>query len=296
MNKYIAMAEDIRRLSSGPDIDEVIKKYASDNSLNDNERQRLVEEVNVGTFLDKLRDGSQHEEFTVASPVITHNNDNEVLSPAELNKSASFKSDYLVSGDMFNLSDSCSNDIEYGLRKTASYSEDESIMTSEDKWKHADAMRDKVIKEERDGLEKLAESEEIYKELGLLTKIANESEGITKTAVAALSISGLDELAVSMVENSKFSSLDISNAKAEELTKEAAGHVKRVIDAAVKTSDDAKKAAIGLKDILAFPIKHHYIAAGAAGGLMYANSKRMDIPDEDRADMSLRSFQNENKY
>jgi len=296
MNKYIAMAEDIRKLSNGSDVDKVIEKYASDNSLNDNEKQRLVEEVNVGTFLDKLRDGSQHEEFAVASPVVTHGASDKTLEPAELNKAASARSEYSISHDMFDLTQPCSNDIEYGLEKTASYSEDDSIMTSEDKWEEAERMRAEVLAEDKSGLEKLARSEEIHRELGLLTKIANESEGITKTAVAALSIAGLDELALTMVENSKFSSFDISEAKAEELTKEAAGHVKRVIKAAKETGHDAKKAAIGLKDVLAFPVKHHYIALGTAGGLMYANSKRMDKPDEDRIDMSLRSFQNENQY
>lgn len=296
MNKYSAMAEDVKKLAKDSDIDSVIEKYASDNNLTDNEKQRIVEEVNVGTFLDKLRDGTQHEEFPVANPIVTHGDGDVALESSELNKAASLNRDYSISYDMFDLSCENTHETEYDLKKTASYSEDFSVMNSEEKWEEADRMRDEVIKSDNDGLEKLARNEEIYKELGLLTKVANESEGITKTAVATLAMAGLDELALSMVENSKYSSFDIADAKAEELTKEAAGHVKRVINAAKETGKDAKKAAVGLKDVLAFPVKHHYIALGTAGGLMYANSKRMDRPDEDRIDMSLRSFQNENQY
>jgi hypothetical protein len=44
---------------------------------------------------------------------------------------------------------------------------------------------------------------------------------MTKTAVSALAMSGLDELGLTMLENSKYSSFDILDAKAEELPKEA---------------------------------------------------------------------------
>jgi hypothetical protein len=107
------------------------------------------------------------------------------------------------------------------LEKVASANIDDELMNIESKWEEADKKREAVLAEEKAGLEKLAKTIEVENKLGKLLKIASTSEGMTKTAVSALAMSGLDELGLTMLENSKYSSFDILDAKAEELPKEA---------------------------------------------------------------------------
>lgn len=296
MSQYVQMAEEIRKNSNGKNIDEYIEKYASDKGLNNNEKQRLIEEYNIGSFLDKLAEGTQHEDFDVANPIVTHSKGSKpVLEAGELNKAAS--ENFVVSSDMFSFDNTEVVSVDEMLPKTASVNEDSFVMNSEEKWENQEKERMAVFEEYGEGLAKTAMEDEIYSNLGELTRIVNESEGMTKTAVAAMSMSGLDDLAISMLENSKFSSKDILESDSEPLKKEAASKIKEIaVKSAKNLPADAWKAVKGAKDVAAFPVKHPLVTLVGAGGLMYANSDRMDKADRDRMDMSLRNYRNEPEY
>ena len=294
MSQYIAMAEKIRSDFDGEDINKYISKYASDNNLNDNEKQRLVEEVNVGTFLDKLKDGEQHEDFPVADSVITHaDGDKPVLESAELNKAASF-SNFDIDSSMFELNFEKDTYTSPVLRKEASVEIGSEIMNSEDKWEEAERLRQDVISDFDKGLAKEASEDTLYNELGELMKIANISEGMTKTAIAVLKMNELDELALSLAENSKHSTSDILSSEAEPLAKEASDILSSLLEKTSKNIlKDTKEAIGGLKNLIMYPVKHPVVAAGTVGTGMYLNSDRMNMPDKERMNMSLRSFNNE---
>ncbi len=293
MSQYASMAEQVRRDMKDNDIDGAISKYASSHNLNDNQKQRLVEEVNVGTFLSKLSEGTQYEDFPVASPIVTHSDgESPVLSSAELNKAASQNFD--VTFDMFSFDvkdDYCEPDV---LQKVASSSLNSEIMNSEDKWEAAEEETKKVIEESNNGLLKIAHVDEVYDLLSVITKSSNESEGMVKTASAVLAINDLDELAMTLLENSKHSSYDVSASTAEPLSKEASHAMEKLLEKEAKnflkdTGDMVK----GLKDVAKYPIKHPLVTAGTAGGVMYLKSDRSDLPDSERMKMSLRNYGNE---
>jgi hypothetical protein len=293
------MAEDVRKNFKGKDINEHIEKYASDKGLNDNEKQRLVEEVNVGTFLDKLREGTHHEDFPVADPIVTHSDgESPVLESSELNKAASYNPSYDIDSSMFDLSSSpvVSDGEIPSLNKVASISEDSSIMNSEEKWEKADIAREWIETDAEKGLEKLSRDNEIASALDNLTRNVNESEGMTKTAAVILAKNELDILAEDLIENSKYSTFDISSSIAEELSKEASDNIELLVKTAKNLLKDTGKALVGLKDVAMYQVKHPLPVIGVAGGAYYLNSDRMNRPDKERIDMSLRSFKNDKDY
>lgn len=293
MSQFVSMAEDVRKGFDGKDIDKYIEKYASDRGLNNNERQRLIEEVNIGTFLDKLQDGSHYEDFDVASPVISHGNgEKPVLDSSELSKSASM-SQWETTPLMFDIIGTDIDSESQMLQKAASSELNLEIMNSEDKWKDADALRKEVEHDLKNGLEKNAEVDDIYTSLSKVTRATNMSEGMVKTAAAVLAMNDLDELAITLIENSKYSSIEVADAPAEELSKQASSDMANLLRKTSKNAiSDGIKAAKGLKDIVVYPIKHPVVAAGTVGTGLYLTSDRADKPDRDRVEMSLRSFNN----
>jgi len=60
--------EQVNQSGESPDL--VIEKLCDNYGLNANWRQRIVEEYNIQAFLQKLQEGTQHEHYQVAQPVI----------------------------------------------------------------------------------------------------------------------------------------------------------------------------------------------------------------------------------
>lgn len=63
-----AMLDSVNQSGDAPD--EVLEQIAKAQNLNEHWKQRVVEEFNILAFLQKLQDGTQHEHFQVAQPVI----------------------------------------------------------------------------------------------------------------------------------------------------------------------------------------------------------------------------------
>lgn len=229
MNKFTIMAEDAIKSFDGTDIDKHLSKIASDNNLNAEEHQRLVEEYNVGKFLKKLADGSHHEEYDVASPVVVPKVSSGT-SDTDIKKTASIKSNYSITSDMFFL-DTEEEILDTGdLRKVASANVDDYIMNSEEKWVDAELKRMEVMDELSGGLEKLSREEELYSKVATLTKLASETEGTMKTVVATLSMAGKNDIAEHMLENSKFSTFDLMKTSADTVSDDIKGLMSEIVN------------------------------------------------------------------
>jgi len=226
MNKYMVLADKaIRQVTPGTDVDTLLEKIANESNLNTHERQRLVEEFNVGMFLKKLSDGTQYEEYQVANPVevpVVKTSGDGV----ELKKVASENFDYskVITSDMFiiDVNDDVllSND-EPMLSKVASADVDNDIYNIEEKEAAAEKERAAMMDEYKSGLEKVARDNSKLEKIARLTRIASENEGIMKTAISTLSKLGMDDVAIDILENSKYSRFDLASSTAEALPSEA---------------------------------------------------------------------------
>ena len=68
-------------------------------------------------------------------------------------------------------------------------------------------------------------------------------------------------------------------------------NIKKTAKNITKDTVDAAKAA---GKLITYPVKHPVVGLGTVGGVAYASSNRIDKPDKDRMEMSLRSFKNGN--
>jgi len=302
MSQFISMAEDVRSNFKGSDIDGHIEKYATDKSLNDNEKQRLVEEVNVATFLGKLQEGTHHEDFPIANPIVTHDGEEDApLESAELNKAASVDYSNQITDSMFSFDNEDAPESLNDLSKVASVSTGDEIFTSESLWDENEAAVEEMKAEEAAGIEKLASETEMYDSLGHLTRAVSISEGMTKTAAVILAKHELNDAATSMLENSKFSHMDVVSSSAEELSKEASEILDTILEKTAKKKvdpsvlKDAGKAIVdvgrGLTSVVKFPIRNPKTALLGAGAAMYANSDRNEEPERQRLKMMANNYQ-----
>ena len=220
MSRFMTMAEEaISKYKSGG-VDAYLDKFAEDKGLNLEEHQRLVEEYNIGSFLNKMKDGTQHEEYEVASPVVTISSSDEG-GPSVLGKVASVNDSDKLTPDMFILSDELQITSDPELNKMAHISDDDYLFNSEEKWRKADDARKELAADTVRGLEKLASDSRLHDALSTLVKVAGESEGMTKTAISVMTSGGHRDLAEHIRYNTKFSPSEILSAKAEELPKSA---------------------------------------------------------------------------
>ena len=301
MSKFISMAEEAKATLKGTDINSHIEKIATDKELNINEKQRLAEEVNVSTFLDKLKSGTQHEDFPIVGPSVTHDisEPSETLSP-QLGKAASVDYSDKIQSSMFYIGCSDSSEVMNDLPKTASVTTGDEIFTSEDKWRDQEDKRTELKEMNEVGFEKLAFETESFNTLGKLTREVSYSEGMTKTAAVILSNNDLDELASSMLENSKFSHMDVVSSNAEELSKEASELMTSLLEKISKKKissgllKDTGKTIVdvskGLASLAKFPFKQPIATAAVTGAALYANSDNMNDSDRQRLQMMSNNY------
>lgn len=303
MSRFTMIAEEIKRKDGGKDVNSQIKKYASENSLNKNETQRLVEEVNLANFLDKLREGTQYKDFNVADPVVTHDDSNLTLAGAELNKAASLDYKNYINDAMFNIS---RPEEEYfdNLEKTASVSIGNEIFTSEEKWERNKHTVNSLLGKEAELKQIYTNEDEINENIYLLMKTASASEGMLKTASILVAKNIGEEYFEDMIENSKYSPSDIINAKAETLSKEASNAFESlmqkvakenpVVSTAKDGTDVVKNTGKAVGSAAKFLYKHPIVSAGTALGLYYLNSRRADEPQKQRLQMMADSYEDKN--
>jgi hypothetical protein len=165
------------------DINSSLLKIAEDYSLNNHEKQRLVEETNIGLFLDKMQNGSQYEDYTLASPVVIDTSDS-YGGTARLQKEASEHS-FRVDESMFDLTP------HPDLVKTAHVSETSTInigmMNSTEKWER---VQSEAIEARKKELEKQASASKAMLSYDFYDSLAHQFKGssdLIKTAIVLMS-------------------------------------------------------------------------------------------------------------
>ena len=176
---------------TGESPDLIINKIASNYSLNDSWKQRIVEEFNIIAFLQKLEDGTQHEHYQVAQPVLDEckqwihiGMDNSIpeKSDSGIKKTASYNSVGAIPINAFDYNSDISSfdnmtiggdnyDDSIELEKVAFYKESE-----------RQRQEDEELIKEASYYVSLAENQLI----GELVKVANITPGFTKHIVHSL--------------------------------------------------------------------------------------------------------------
>lgn len=84
---YLNLAKEV--LKKKGDVDQAIKQVSKDNRLEKDQQQRLVEVVNIQAFLTKLKNGSQAEDFDLATPIAPENTGAAKAGNGDILKTAS---------------------------------------------------------------------------------------------------------------------------------------------------------------------------------------------------------------
>ena len=282
MYRYTQMAEEIIKDFSGTDIDGTIAKYASDNSLNINQQQRLIEEVNVGSFLNRLKSGTQHEDFPIAEAVQANTAvlelDKTASSGEGLDKTASYGAEQaplldMIDDSMFHMSlvefdDTVAADV---LSKTAGMYDD-NLYAHEEKLSEADVLRKEAGDRRELELASLIEGDAKGEIVYSLSKMASRSEDEAKGIIVLMANLDLTKEAEDVLEDSKWSTSDIVEARVGEPGADAMLNITKLagakIDSAKEVAQDAGKIVSNASGLVAgiakFPFKHPKTAAGLA--------------------------------
>ncbi len=308
MYKYTQMAEEVRGSFDGKDIDGHIAKYASDKSLNMNQQQRLVEEVNVGSFLDRLKDGTQHEDFPVASAIQASNVPHELdktaswgdSGDAPLEKVASENMAHLVDDSMFHLNmvefdDTAATEV---LAKTAGMY-DVNLDAAQEGWDEGQDLVKEASAKRLEETETLAKGDLVGECIDTLTKIASHSDGQAKAVIVLMAKMDLEKEAEDVIQDVKFSTSEIAEAIASKVPEEAVSEIMKLADAKSTAKDaegvakevyrsgkHAGNAALGL---VKFPFKNPKTAA--AGALAALAAKRLaDNETAENAQLEMSNY------
>ena len=300
--KFAVMADElIKSKDRIPDINIEIRRYANKKGLNTHETQRLIEEYNVGMFLQKMKEGTHHEEYDVADPVEIPTIGEDTSPARALKKTASFIPTNGISEDMFIISDD--THYEDALEKVASF--DDSY--------HEEALEEKEHEKHLSAVEAISGDIELEKQAFLndvvsaamqdIVETTKHEEGLVKTAAILLVKEGMWDEAEELIMLSKHSSSEILESKAMPLD----GDQKRLIgllkEAKMGNCEDVRKCigkpgyfrglgqdlkggATGVFNVLKLIVKHPFLTGGTAAGAYYMHSKRGNRPDIERLRMS----------
>lgn len=86
---YLKLAKEV--LKKKGDVNEAIKDVSKANRLGQDQQQRLVEVVNIQAFLAKLKNGTQSEDFDLATPIAPENTGAAKAGNGDILKTASLK-------------------------------------------------------------------------------------------------------------------------------------------------------------------------------------------------------------
>ena len=210
---------------TGESANILLEKMAREYQLNEHWLQRIVEEYNILSFLQKLKEGTQHENFPLLEPVI---DEAQAIvgvpfgTPMPLNeeskkmeKAASYGyQNYQVTADMFNYGE------EVGAPFESLYVDGDYVDDSDELEKVAFEKENLRQQIEDDMLVKEAAykvENERYKIVGELTKIANISPGVAKLVVYKLVKEANDEQsAEDVLISCKHNTFEVMNAHINE--------------------------------------------------------------------------------
>ena len=257
--KYVDIAKKIIAEVKTGTVDnpnELLQKVAQEYGLSDHEKQRVVEEYNVNYFLEKLQEGTQHENFIVMNPVIDECASaigvdmNTAMDPAigaDMKKAASFDMQFDESAFSYDGIDRMP-DVQYD---TFDMSEDFLLKVAQDQEiERASAERSGAIERAVAAIGMAKESV-----VSDLVKTANESPAVAKMIVAEIQKVAQDEDAAwTILEQSKHKldevvSADVSAMFADEIEKVASAKENVNLVKAFKMIREALKRGASEKEV-----------------------------------------------
>jgi len=298
--KYINFAkqiiEQVKQTGDNPNM--LLDKLAKEQGLNDHQRQRIVEEFNVHMFLDKLKEGTQHEMYQLMEPIIDEPSSvieipyDVNLDPnygKEMQKTASYNPVYDFGYEAYSLTPETINPSfgYYAIDDTDYESLEKKAFEIEQK--HKELEEQQLVKEAMMQVDK-----DKYERLTRLVKIANESPALAKVIVHDLvKVAKAEEEASELLYLCKHSTFDVQNANIKAMMSwelEKLAEVKEIVEEIEQILPTEKELKKGGKKVvwIAKKIKEkpHYaiISAIIAKGLhdMVTNEK----PDETAANIA----------
>jgi len=206
------MLDNVNQSGDAPDT--VLEQTGKAQNLNDHWKQRVVEEFNILSFLQKLQDGTQQEHFQVAQPVIDEckqwlhidwdTPQSEQKASEKIEKKASYDNQYMSTESLIS-----ANAFEYGEIDRFDFN-----TISGDRFDDTIEL-EKVAFEKRQMFQEL-QDEELIKEanyhigkeenylINELVKIANVSPGFTKSIIHDLYKKGHQSYAEDIMVESKY--------------------------------------------------------------------------------------------
>lgn len=186
---YIQLYNKVKKLKK-IELDEAIKKVAKENGLTKDQHQRLVEVTNIQTFLSKLANGTQSQDFALGTPVAP-----EIAATAKGDNGALLKAASMYDVDVPEHFFQISEDAMPTLPKVA-MSANDSYLFDEDGSEHeAEQELAKYASEQREIEYDVAKRTiEDTLTLSLVDEFKNNQE-LIKCALAYASVSGNDDLA-----------------------------------------------------------------------------------------------------
>jgi hypothetical protein len=273
MANYTQIAtEVIEDAKTSGNIDASLKKVASNYDLNKHGQQRLVEETNVGLFLDKMQQGTQYEDHELASPIVIDTSDS-YGGKQSLVKEASVN-DFHIDASMFDLTPVPE------LEKTAilsgyTSSINTEMMNVEEKWDTIEKINNKKIEDE---LEKKASLVGINTRDEFKETVIKKLKGDPDLMKSAIAIMGDDnDFIEELLNNSHLKQDEVLQGV---ITKEAVETVTTLLNdtwshvlkkeaekksSFMGTMGDVDKIGKGLSALVKFPFRNPKTTVGLAG-------------------------------
>ena len=222
-DKYGSIAKEaINRVeSSNGNPNDVIMELAQKQHLNKHQTQRVVEEYNVNMFLNKLKEGTQHEDFLLANPVMDEcekwvgvpigKPQTGIKKEASMEKVASSYDQVFIPNSAFEYGEIDNFDNIQMQGEILDESGDLEKVAFDKSYYKNELAQEELIKEANyhinRGLEMVSRD---------LIKIANQSPAIAKQVIYGLVKVGSDDLAEDVLVNCKYNTQEITKSSMQD--------------------------------------------------------------------------------
>ena len=274
MGQYNDLAKvAMDEVKDGSSVSDAIEGVISRNGLSSDEAQRVVEEFNIGSFIEKMQEGTQHEDYKLAEPIVSPLDKVASYGNSSLSKKAS--EDIHVPMSAFDLSGTDNGVSRQDISGDV-------VMNSEEKWDRQKeyGTRDRNLSSH---LEKKASyDQEIAAESSMLISKIKGNPDLVKTAIAiseGKTPSFIEDLMCeSPLHRDEVMDGVVSNESIKSLYKIAAEVKKGFFNSVKGSLSDTGK-------VLSYPFKNPKTSVGLGlGG--YALSKTLS--DEKELDMKTK--------
>ena len=294
MNKFTALADEFLDSMSGEDIDKSLKDFVSSRGMTISEHQRMVEEVNVSSFLRKLDKKDHIDNYPLATPVSINSMEPMVIyEGSKMEKVASVSASMKVTDDMFSLS---SGELEFTPSLYLDSSNEENLMNEVSLIEKESLRKEasmKVHTESEIGRKTLIKQAAIKNATEELVVISNDSPESARAVIVGLHQDGMEKIAEEVAIQCRYNTKEIAGASVKHLDKEAkaeTGHAVKAMKNIISLPINAVKASYHTGKTI---VKNPKTSAAIAGTGLLANKvadgSGSDRINNIRADMMLKT-------